>query len=316
MRPFRFGLLLERFPDPKFVLDMARRAEDAGFSTFLMRDHMIDGPFGPQYAPWTTLATVAQVTRSLRVGTLVIANDFRHPAVLAKEVTTLDQLSGGRVELGLGAGFLREEFERAGLTFYPNKVRVDRVAESLEILDALLRGCQVTHQGEHYTFDGFVNFPPPAQRPRPPILIAGAGRRVLATAAQHADTVGLLSAPLSGGVLVDSAEARSAHNVTEQVDVVRKAAGERIQDLELSVFATLVAAENRHEAAAKLARQRGWAVPPEDVLAMPTVLVGGIEQIVDDLERRRAEYGISYIVVRDGHFADATQVVQRLAGAH
>src|SRR5438067_13005338 len=125
MRPFRFGLVVERFSDPKSVLEMARRAEGAGVSTFLVRDHLIDAPFGPQYAPWTTLASVAQVTRTLRVGTLVIANDFRHPAVLAKEVTTLDQLSGGRVELGMGAGFLREEFERAGMTFYPNKVRVD-----------------------------------------------------------------------------------------------------------------------------------------------------------------------------------------------
>jgi len=315
MRPFRFGLLLERFPDPKYVLEMARRAEGEGFSTLLIRDHLIDGPFGPQYAPWTTLASVAQVTRSLRVGTLVIANDFRHPAVLAKEVTTLDQLSGGRVELGLGAGFLREEFERAGLTFYPNKVRVDRLAESLQVLDPLLRSCQVTHQGEHYTFDGFVNFPPPVQQPRPPILVAGAGRRVLSIGAQHADTVALLSAPLTGGVLVDSAEARSARHVTEQVDVVRKAAGERIQDLELSVFATLVAAENRQAAADKLARQRGWAVTPESVLEMPTVLVGGTEQIVNDLERRRAEYGITYIVVRDGHLAHAAQVVQRLAAA-
>ena len=151
--------------------------------------------------------------------------------------------------------------------------------------------------------------------PRPPILVAGAGRRVLSVGAQHADTVALLSAPLSGGVLVDSAEARSVRNVKEQVDVVRKAAGERIQDLELSVFATLIVAENRHEAAAQLARQRGWAATPEDVLEMATVLVGGIEQIVDDLERRRAEYGISYIVVRDGQIADAAQVVQRLAGA-
>src|SRR5437764_15109642 len=112
MRPFRFGLVVERFSDPKSVLEMARRAEGA----FLVRDHLIDAPFGPQYAPWTTLASVAQVTRTLRVGTLVIANDFRHPAVLAKEVTTLDQLSGGRVELGRGAGFLREGFEQAGMT--------------------------------------------------------------------------------------------------------------------------------------------------------------------------------------------------------
>src|SRR5438132_1648383 len=261
MRAFRFGLLIERFTDPKSVLETARRAEANGFATFVIRDHLIDRPFGPQYAPWTTLASVSQVTRGLGVGTLVIANDFRHPAVLAKEVTTLDQLSGGRVELGIGAGFLREEFERAGLTFYPNKVRVDRLAESLQVLDPLLRGCEVTHRGEHYTFDGFVNFPPPVQQPRPPILVAGAGRRVLSIAARQADSVALLSAPLSGGVLADSAEARSARNVAEQIEIVRKAAGERFPDLELSVFATLIGSRNRREAAEELARQRGWAVP-------------------------------------------------------
>src|SRR5438132_9069259 len=158
MRAFRFGLLIERFTDPKSVLETARRAEANGFATFVIRDHLIDRPFGPQYAPWTTLASVAQVTRTLRLGTMVIANDFRHPAVLAKEVTSLDQLSGGRVELGLGAGFLREEFDRTGLTFHPNKVRVDRLAESVEVLDTLLSGRQLTHHGEHYSFDEFVNF--------------------------------------------------------------------------------------------------------------------------------------------------------------
>jgi probable F420-dependent oxidoreductase len=316
MRPFRFGLVLERFSDPTYVLETARRAEGEGFSTFLIRDHLIDEPFGPQYAPWTTLATVAQVTRTLRVGSLVIANDFRHPAVLAKEVTTLDQLSAGRVELGLGAGFLREEFERTGMTFYSNKVRVDRLAESLQVLDPLLRGCPVSHAGEHYTFDGFVNFPPPVQQPRPPILVAGAGRRVLSIAAQHADTVALLSAPLSGGVLVDSAESRSARNVAAQVEVVRNAAGPRFADLELSVFATLIVAEDRHDAADMLARQRGWAVPPQEVLEMPTVLVGDTELIVADLVQRRAEHGISYIVVKDSQFADAIPLVQRLAGTH
>src|ERR1051326_4696798 len=112
MHSFRFGLLIERFASPAYVLETDRRAEALGFTTFLIRDHLIDEPFGPQYGPFTTLAAVALATTTLRVGTLVIANDFRHPAVLAKEVTTLDQLSGGRAELGLGAGFLREEYRR------------------------------------------------------------------------------------------------------------------------------------------------------------------------------------------------------------
>src|SRR5262252_7782791 len=111
---------------------------------------LLDEPFGPQYAPWSTLAVVAQATTALRVGTLVIANDFRHPAVLAKEVSTLDQISDGRVELGLGAGFYREEYQRAGLQFDANSVRVDRLEEALPLLDSLLRGEPVTHTGKHY----------------------------------------------------------------------------------------------------------------------------------------------------------------------
>jgi alkanesulfonate monooxygenase SsuD/methylene tetrahydromethanopterin reductase-like flavin-dependent oxidoreductase (luciferase family) len=136
----------------------------------LVRDHLTD-PFGPAYAPLTTLAAIAQATTTLRIGTLVVANDFHHPAVLAKEATTLDQLSGGRFELGLGAGFLREEYERTGLTFESNAVRVDRLEEAIGVFDTLLRGRELTHNGQHYAFDRYVNFPPPCQQPRPPILV-------------------------------------------------------------------------------------------------------------------------------------------------
>ena len=313
MRPFRFGLLLEQFTSPGQVLAAARRAEADGFSTFLIRDHLMGTPFPPQYAPWTTLAAVSQVTSTLRLGTLVIANDFRHPAILAKEVTTLDQLSNGRVELGIGAGFLREEFERSGQTFHPNKVRVDRLAESLEVLNTLLAGSPVTYTGDHYAFDEFVNFPPPVQSPRPPVLVAGAGPRVLSLAGRCADSVAFLSAPLSGGVLADSAEARSAENVSRQVDTVSRAAGARFANLELSVFATIVGSTDRHSAAEQLARQRRWEISSEGVLQMPTVLVGTPDEMAEDLQRRRELFGISYIVARDGQLADTTPLVRRLA---
>lgn len=293
---------------------MAQRAEAEGFSTFLIRDHLIEPPFGHQYAPWISLASVAQVTTTLRLGTLVTANDFRHPAVLAKEVATLDQFSNGRVELGLGAGFFREEFERAGLTFFSNSVRVSRLAESVQVLDQLLRGKAFTYRGEHYAFDNFVNFPPPVQQPRPPILVAGAGPRVLSIAARHADTVALLSTPLSSGVLADSAEARSAQHMAHQVEGVRKAAGERFQSLELSMFPSFIRTTNRTSAAIDVARQRGWEVTDSDVLQMPSMLIGTTDQIVDDLERWRASLGLSYFVVRDSQFEAAAPVVRRLAG--
>jgi probable F420-dependent oxidoreductase len=308
MRPFRFGLLVERFESPAQVLDTARKAEAAGLSTVLIRDHLIEPPFGPQYAPLTTLASIAQVTHTLRVGTLVIANDFRHPAVLAKDVTTLDQLSGGRFELGLGAGFLHEEFQRTGLTFHPNAVRVDRLAEALPVLDRLLRGQVVTHHGTHFQFFEFVNFPPPVQQPRPPILIGAGGSRMLSLAAKYADTIALMPTTLSGGTMADRPEARSPESVARQVELVRNAAGDRFADLELSVNASVIVTTDRERTATEFARQRGWSVPPEQVLQMPSVFIGEPGEIVEQLEHVREHLGISYFIFRDSQL-DAAQAV-------
>jgi probable F420-dependent oxidoreductase len=313
MHPFRFGLLIERFPEPAYVLETARRAEAEGFATFLIRDHLIDEPFGPQYAPWTTLAAVAQATTSLRVGSLVIDNDFRHPTVLAKEVTTLDQLSGGRVELGLGAGFLREEYRRAGLPFDANPVRVDRLAEALPVLDGLLRGKPVSYHGQHYQLDGFTSFPPPLQSPRPPMLVGGAGPRMLSLAARCADAVALLPSSLHRGELTDSVEARGLDNIRRQVDTVRQSAAERFSELELCLNATVLATTDRQSAAEQLAAQRGWQVPAETVLAMPSMLIGDVEVMAEHLECVRADTGISYLVIRDSQLEAAAPVVKRLA---
>jgi probable F420-dependent oxidoreductase len=310
MRPFRFGLLIERFSEPGYVLETARRAEASGFDTFVIRDHLIDSPFGPQYAPWTTLAAVAQVTSTLRVGTLVIANDFRHPVVLAKEVTSLDQLSNGRVELGLGAGFLREEYHRAGLPFDTNSVRVDRLEEALLVLDMLLRGERVSHRGEHYQLDGFVNFPAAVQQPRPPILVGGGGPRMLSLAAQHADSVALLPASLHTGSLTDSPQARSLANVSRQIALVREAAGARFENLELCLIGTIASGSDREESARSFAEQRGWQLTPQEVLDMPSVLVGDLESMLDRVEEVRAETGVSYFVVRDSQLEVAAPLVE------
>ena len=312
MHPFRFGLLVEQFPSVDYLVAVAQQAERAGFSTLLIRDHLLDRPFPGQYAPWVTLAHLAGVTRTLRLGTMVTANDFRHPAMLAKEVTTLDQLSGGRVELGLGAGFFREEYDRAGLSFDSNKVRVDRLEESLEVLDALLRGVCLTYNGQQVRFDCFTNFPPPVQQPRPPLLVAGAGRRVLSIAARHADSVGLLAAPLSGGVLVDSAEARSPANMERQIQVLRSAAVDRFACLELSAIATLEWTANSHATAERIAQLRGWNVPARDLLEMPTMLIGTTDELLERLHARRERFGLSYFVVRDSQLADAASLLLAL----
>ncbi len=168
LRPFRFGVFAEGVRSREALLDTARRAEDAGFATFLIRDHFIAEPFGDQLAPLTTLATVAGMTRTLRIGSLVFANDYRHPVVLAKEVATLDVLSEGRVELGVGAGFSRAEYEQAGMAFDPPSVRVERLEEALQVIKGLFSDTPFTFVGQHYSVSGLNSFPKPLQRPHPP----------------------------------------------------------------------------------------------------------------------------------------------------
>jgi probable F420-dependent oxidoreductase len=186
MRPFRFGVLGEGIRSGEGLLTEARRAETLGFSTLLLRDHFVREPFGDQLAPMVAL-TAAAATRTLRVGTLVLDNDWRHPVLLAKEAATLDLLSGGRFELGIGAGWLREEYRRAGMPFDPPGVRVGRLEESLRVLKGLLAGPAFAFAGAHYSVTGLEGFPRPVQRPRPPILVGAGSKRMLGIAAPRPD---------------------------------------------------------------------------------------------------------------------------------
>lgn len=164
----------------------------------MLRDHFVRQPFGPQLAPLVALMAAAEVTERLRVGTLVLAIDFRQPVILAKEVATLDLLSGGRFELGIGAGWLRDEYDRAGICFDPPVTRVDRFEEALLILKGLLQGSKLTFKGNHYSVDGLATYPGPVQRPHPPIVGAGS-KRMLALAGRHADVVSILPRALPNG---------------------------------------------------------------------------------------------------------------------
>ena len=172
-RPFRFGVIAENVRTRKDLVSTSRRAEELGYHIILIRDHLVEDPFGHQLAPIAALATVAAVTETLRIGTLVLANDYRHPAILAKEAATLDVLSGGRFELGLGAGWLRREYEQASIPFDPARWRVGRLEEALRVFKELFAGGSLDFRGEHYRIDGLANFPEPSQRPRPPILVGG-----------------------------------------------------------------------------------------------------------------------------------------------
>src|SRR5262245_51630991 len=279
-RPFRFGVFGESARSREALLETARRAEDSGYATFLIRDHFIEEPFGHQLAPLATLATVAAVTRRLRIGSLVLANDYRHPVILAKEVATLDVLSNGRVELGLGAGFSQTEYEQAGLRFDPPGVRVDRLEESLRVVKGLFADGPLTFAGTHYSVTGLDGFPKPVQRPHPPILIGAAGPRMLAIAGREADIVGFQTVVTARGVMADDPTVGLAPAVAQRVDRVRQAAGDRFDRIELSMVVTVIVAEPRQPAAERLARDRGWSgVTADQVLEMPSVFIGSPDRI-------------------------------------
>ena len=314
-RPFRFGVLGESVRSAADLLDTARRAEGAGYATYLMRDHFIEEPFGHQLAPMTALATAAAATKTLRVGSLVICNDYRHPAVLAKEVVTLDLLSGGRFELGLGAGFSQPEYEAAGVPYDPPGVRVDRLVEALQVLKGLFGAGPFTFSGRFYTVKDLALFPNPVQRPHPPILVGAGGKRMLSIAAREANIIGIQTAALGTGRRVPDPSGLLPEAIAEKVAWIRKEAGSRFGDIELSLVSSVVIAGNRREAAGRLMREREWGgISSDRVLEMPSIFIGSVDQIVDEMQARRERYGISYHVVSDRSMEMAAPIVARLAG--
>src|SRR5436190_12966105 len=194
----RFGIVNETLTTPSAWRALVDRAEGGGVDSFVIRDHIGVVPFGAQLAPFAALAAAAERTTRLRLGTMVLTNDLRHPALVAQEAATIDWLSGGRFELGVGAGWQSEEYSALGVPFGRPGARITRLEESLAILDRLLRGEQVTSAGQRYQLD-HVELPVHAvQRPRPPLLIAGGGPRMLRLAGRVADIVGILPAPIIG----------------------------------------------------------------------------------------------------------------------
>ncbi|HXM58160.1 MAG TPA: TIGR03621 family F420-dependent LLM class oxidoreductase [Candidatus Dormibacteraeota bacterium] len=309
MKPIRLGVMAENAQTPTELLDTARRAEAAGCSTLLIRDHLVEGPFRHQLAPLTALAAVAAATTRLRVGTLVICNDFRHPAVLAKAAATLDVLSGGRLELGLGAGFLRREYDEAGLRFDPPGDRVGRLEESLQVLKGLFGPGPFTYEGRHYRFSGLDSYPSPVQRPHPPLHVAAAQPRMLAIAGREADIVNLQGVATTGGVMREDPAGRSPEATAERIERVRAAAGARADQVEISMTIAPIVTDRPREAAEELARARGWGISGDQVLAMPSVLAGPPDRLVELLNERRERFGVSYFIASDADLA----VVEELA---
>ncbi|HKB46999.1 MAG TPA: TIGR03621 family F420-dependent LLM class oxidoreductase, partial [Ktedonobacterales bacterium] len=195
--PFRFGVIGEHLSSAEAWSTTARQAEQLGYSTLFIRDHFIPDPFGDQFAPMIALMAAADATKTLRVGSLVLDNDYRHPVILAKEAATLDVLSNGRFELGLGAGWAKTEYQQAGLSFDAPGVRVGRLEEAVQVIKGLFADEPLTFSGTYYRIDQLNGYPKAIQQPHPPILIGASGKRMLAIAAREANSIGILNGDYS-----------------------------------------------------------------------------------------------------------------------
>ena len=311
VRPFRFGVINESLTTPTGWRETVARAEDIGASTFLIRDHVATDPFGAQLGPVSALAAAAMITERIRLGTMVIGNDYRNPALLAQEAASIDFLSGGRFELGIGAGWQSDEYRALGISFDTAGKRIRRLGQSVDILDRLLRGESVTSADGDYHLDDCRLGALPIQNPRPPILVAGGGPRMLALAGAKADIVGILPAPIRDADGVESPADRMPQAMGDKIAVIRAAAGDRFPLLELSVFVTVVTTDHRRRDTEDLIRERGWDVSCEDVWQMPTILIGSPVQIEADLHQRREQFGLSYFVVPDTALDQIAPVIAR-----
>src|SRR5579864_3040105 len=254
IKPFRFGGGLFWADSAQDWADGARRLESLGYDTLLIGDH-----FSHQLAAMPALLAAAAATTTLRVGCTVFANDFRHPAALAAEAATVDVLSGGRFEFGIGAGWAKAEYSAVGVPFDAPAVRVSRFEEAVQIIKGLWCDEPLTFCGKHYRITELKSYPKPFQRPHPPIFIGGGGKRLLSIAAQQADIVGILDRATTSGGLDQTEETDAC--VAQKVEWVRKAAGERFPDLELAALIWEVAVtDNRAAAAEAIAAKRSRSV--------------------------------------------------------
>ncbi len=309
VRDFRFGVHVLAPSGHDEWVSTARRVEDLGFSTLTVADHLVDGCI----SPFAALGVAAEATSTLRIGTLVLNNDLRHPAVVARETLALDSLSGGRVELGLGAGHGFPEYESAGIRFDDGVTRVARLAEAVEVLDGLLRGNDVSFSGDHYRLRGHRAWPPTTQRPRPPILVGGNGHRLLRMAAARADIVGLSgTGRTKADGLTHEATGFPPQAVDERIALVRAASTRR--DVELHALIQQVIVTDDPTGAAEGLRQLVPELSAEDILATPYVWVGTVESICDKVRAVRERWGFSYFTLFDHSLEAAIPVVTKLAG--
>ena len=307
--PFRFGVQIGGALGAAEFADLARRVEGLGYSTLYMPDHFVD----TDLAPMVGLSVAAAVTTDLRVSALVFANDYKHPVVLAKELATLDVLSEGRVDLGIGAGWMQVDYDQLGLPYDRPGVRIDRLEEALAVIRGCWSGQSFSFSGEHYTITDHAATPVPVQPAGPPILIGGGGPRILRLAGAHADIVGINPNLRAGAITADAAKDALAAQTRQKVEWIREGAGDRFDSLELQIryfFAQVT--DDAEGLAAAMAPM--FEVEAADALESGVFLAGTVDQICETLIERRETWGVSNVVFGNDNFEMLAPVVARLAG--
>jgi probable F420-dependent oxidoreductase len=313
-RAFRFGILTGGAVSRRAWIDKAKQAEALGYSTLLIDDHLYN-----TFAVLTALASAADATTSLRVGSLVFGNDFRHPAVLAKEAATLDVLSEGRLELGLGTGYSQDDYEQLGIALQPPGTRVSRFEEAVRIIKGLFADGAFTCEGQYYTIRNLNGLPKSVQKPHPPLLLGGGSKRILSFAAREADIVGINPKTTAEGGLDFSSITPEATD--QKIAWVRETAGTRFRDIELNILVFPIVTDQRGHVAEQKLREFEMPINEENLdwmLTSPSFLFGTVDQIVEDLQARRQRFGLSYIAVGEYFQADVMErfapVIVKLAG--
>jgi probable F420-dependent oxidoreductase len=317
-RRFRFGVASSFIEPAEKWREFARKAEDLGFDVLLMADHM-----SRQMSPLLACLSAADATTRLRVGTQVIANDFRNPAVFAKEVATLDLLSGGRFELGIGVGWPatsntgRSDYAQTGLQMDEPGPRVTRLGETLRILKTFLSSEEpFDFEGKHFNLKGLNPFPHPIQKPRTPIMVAGAGPRILRLAAREADIINIAPRPPTVGLTAVGSRAFGL-TMADEVGIIKEAAGDRYGDVEICVFSNNPTnpyiGDDTGPALERLAAD--LQTTTDVVKEMPATMIGSVDYLVDRLQQHRDQYNISYRIVSAAAMDAFAPIVKRLSGS-
>jgi len=309
MQPFRFGVNLWHAPSRAAWRDKAQQVEALGYAVLNVPDHLEHF-----LAPLPALVSAADATTHLRIGTNVLNNDFRHPVLVAREAATVDLLTDGRLQLGLGAGFMQAEYDQMGVRFDPGGRRVERLAEAVRLLKGLFTGQPITFVGQHYHVTRHQLQLLPVQRPHPPVLIGGNGRRLLTLAAQEADIVGLTGITFRPGNQGPELSGWTVAGLEARLQRIREAVGARYERLELNALVQRVEVTDHRYTAAEDLAGRWPQLSAAEILQSPYVLIGTVDQIVEDLQSRRERWGMSYYVVFERDMDAFAPVVARLAG--